>query len=146
MWFTSRKQSRRLGSCAKRSFTLEDSGGKHPPLSVNFDRTSVIIAKSLLTTKLSNARSRRYAEDALKKVITIVPALRPLRNACYVVDPTNPLAKLAGNCTRLAMRKRLRLIQLNVWKGDAAHESLMNDEDIEDAAVVAVRRAQGVED
>lgn len=37
------------------------------------------------------------------------------------------------------MSKFLRVIQLNVHKGDAAHNSLMNDEDSQDAAVIAIQ-------
>lgn len=37
------------------------------------------------------------------------------------------------------MSKPLRVLQLNVRKGDAAHDSLMNDKDIDDAAVIAIQ-------
>lgn len=37
------------------------------------------------------------------------------------------------------MSKPLRIIQLNVRKGDAAHDSLMNDTEIQDAAAIAIQ-------
>jgi hypothetical protein len=60
----------------------------------------------------------------------------------------NRLAETARSSTRLTMSRTLRVIQLNVRKQSAVHDSLMNDEEIQDATVVAVqephaRRIQG---
>lgn len=51
----------------------------------------------------------------------------------------NRLAEAAGGFTHLIMSKPLRVIQLNVHKGDATHDSLMNDEDTQNAAVISIQ-------
>ena len=43
------------------------------------------------------------------------------------------------NRTQLNMSRRLRLIQLNIRKQDVVLESLMNDEEIQDATVLAIQ-------
>jgi len=60
----------------------------------------------------------------------------------------NRLAETAGSSTHLNMSRTFRMIQLNVRKQSAVHDSLMNDEEIQGATVVAVqephaRRIQG---
>lgn len=50
----------------------------------------------------------------------------------------NHSAKLTRGFTHLAIGKSLQIIQLNVQKRSEIYDSLMNDEDIQDAAVVAV--------
>lgn len=54
------------------------------------------------------------------------------------VNHTNRSAKLAGGFTHLAMGKSLRTIQLNVQKRREIYDSLLNDEAIRDAAVIAI--------
>jgi hypothetical protein len=81
-------------------------------------------------------------EDVPERVTTIVLALRPFRNVPCAVGHTNHSAKLVGGFTHLAMGKPLRIIQLNVQKRSEIHDSLMNDEEIQDAAVVAIQEPQ----
>lgn len=51
----------------------------------------------------------------------------------------NLSAKIGGGFTHLVMSKPLLIIHLNVRKGDAAHDSLMNDTEIQDAAAIAIQ-------
>src|ERR1700750_1049669 len=57
-------------------------------------------------------------------------------------------ARTAGSSTRLIMSRVFRMIQLNVRKQDVVLDSLMNDEEIQDATVLAIqepwaRRTEG---
>jgi hypothetical protein len=51
----------------------------------------------------------------------------------------NRLAETAGSSTHLNMSRTFRMIQLNVRKQSAVHDSLMNDEEIQGATVLAVQ-------
>lgn len=51
----------------------------------------------------------------------------------------NRSAEIVGKSTQLSMNRTFRLIQLNVRKQDVVLESLMNDEQIQDAAVLAIQ-------
>ena len=54
----------------------------------------------------------------------------------------NHLAETAGGSTWLSMSRTLSMIQLNVRKQGAVHNSLMNDKEIQDAAVLAIQKLQ----
>jgi hypothetical protein len=51
----------------------------------------------------------------------------------------NRLAETARSSTHLDMNKTFRMIQLNVRKQSEVHESLMNDEEIQDTTVLVVQ-------
>lgn len=54
----------------------------------------------------------------------------------------NRIARTAGSSTRHAASRNLRVIQLNVRKQGAVHESLMNDEDTRRAVALAIQEPQ----
>jgi hypothetical protein len=56
--------------------------------------------------------------------------------------PTHHSAETAGSSTHLFMSSTFRMIQLNVRKRGEVHDSLMNDEEIQDAAVLAIQEPQ----
>ena len=51
-------------------------------------------------------------------------------------------ARTAANFTLLTMNNAFRMIQLNVRKRGEVHDSLMNDDELQDAAVIAVQEPQ----
>jgi hypothetical protein len=51
----------------------------------------------------------------------------------------NRTAKTAGNSIRHVMNRTLCIIQLNVRKQGAVHDSLMNDEETQGAVALAIQ-------
>jgi ribosomal protein L28 len=51
----------------------------------------------------------------------------------------NRSAEIVGNSIYHDMNKSVRIIQLNVRKQGAVHESLMNDEETRDAVALAIQ-------
>jgi hypothetical protein len=54
----------------------------------------------------------------------------------------NRIAKTVGSFARHDMNRALRIIQLNVRKQGAVHESLLNDEDTQIAVALAIQGPQ----
>ena len=50
----------------------------------------------------------------------------------------NHLVEIAGSYTCLNMSRTLRIIQLNIRKQGEVHDSLMNDEEIQNAIILAI--------
>ncbi|KAI2766141.1 transcriptional regulator family: Zinc finger, CCHC-type [Penicillium roqueforti] len=73
---------------------------------------------------------------------------RRFRSAFHAVALTDRSAGIVGSSTRHAMNKTLRVMQLNVKKQGAVYDSLMSDEETQDAVALAIqeppaRRIQG---
>src|SRR5438045_3048748 len=138
-WYTSTKGRTCNDSLEKGSFTLEGRRDARRHLNAEITQSNATTAKKSLTTKHTNATKQRYVGNALKKAITIANVWRLSGNVFYVEAPMNRLAKTARSSTHLNMSRTLCMIQLNVRKQDAVHDSLMNDKEIQDAMVLAIQ-------
>ncbi|GKU15961.1 unnamed protein product, partial [Fusarium langsethiae] len=94
------------------------------------------------TTKPTNATDHKSVADARKKAITTVHAQERFRNVSHAAAPTSHTAETAGSSIHHSMNNVFRLFQLNVRKQGPAHDSLMNDKDIQDATVLAIQEPQ----
>ncbi|TQV90003.1 reverse transcriptase [Cordyceps javanica] len=105
-------------------------------------RSNATTAKSLPAIERRTARNHESALGAPRKAIIIGIAPKSLPSVYPAVVRTNRSAKSAGCSIPLGMSNTLRIIQLNVHKRGEIHDSLMNDEEIADAAVVAIQEPQ----
>ncbi|KAJ5198762.1 uncharacterized protein N7498_007879 [Penicillium cinerascens] len=94
------------------------------------------------TTSIFDAGMPRDAQSAPQKAIATVAATRQFRSAFYAGALTNRSAGVVGSSTRHAMNKTLRVMRLNVRKQGAVHDSLMNDEETQDAVALAIQEPQ----
>lgn len=92
--------------------------------------------------KPSSAARPKCVGSAPKKVITTALATRPSSSMCSARALMSRLAEIARSSTPLCMSSTLRMIQLNVRKRGEVHDSLMNDKEIRDAAVLAIQEPQ----
>ena len=127
----------RGGFWQKASSTLEESLGALVFSSTDRAQINATGARRL-DTKRSSATSLRSAGDVPRRAIIIAVATNPCLSVSYAKVPMNRLAETAGSSTLPNMSKTFRMIQLNVRKQGAVHDSLMNDEGIQDATVLAI--------
>ncbi|KAM3565394.1 hypothetical protein ARSEF4850_001430 [Beauveria asiatica] len=85
------------------------------------------------------ARSHKSVPGVLRKATITETAPRSLSSVYPVAARTNRSAKSAGCSIPLGMSNTLRIIQLNVQKRGEIHDSLMNDDEIADAAIVVIQ-------
>ncbi|KAJ6114720.1 hypothetical protein N7486_000498 [Penicillium sp. IBT 16267x] len=81
-------------------------------LNIDHDRCNATTARRLVTRHF-NARRARSAQNAPRKAITIVAAIKRFQNASYAEALMNRTAKTVGSSIRHVMNKTLRVIQLN---------------------------------
>lgn len=136
--YISTKDQTHNGSLEKGFSTQEGSQDVQRYSNAGIAQSNATTAKRSLTTKPTNATKQRYVVSAPKKAITIANVRRLSSNVSYAEAPTNRLAETVGNSIYLSMSRTFRLIQLNVRKQDVVLDSLMNDEQIQDATILAI--------
>lgn len=110
-------------------------------LNIDHDRCNATTIRRLVT-RHSNTRRSRSAQNAPRRAITTVGAIKRFQSAFHAVGHTNRIARTARSSTHHVMNKPLRMIQLNVRKQGAVLESLMNDEETKDTMALAIQEPQ----
>ena len=95
-----------------------------------------------LATNRSSATNLRSVGGAPKRATITAVATSPCLSASYAKALMSHLAETARNFSPPNMNNIFRMIQLNVRKQGAVHDSLMNDEEIQDAMVLAIQEPQ----
>ena len=80
-----------------------------------------------------------YLTGVTLDTIIIAVAMSPCPSVSYAKALMNRSAETARNSTLPNMSKTFRMIQLNVRKQGSVHDSLMNDEGIQEAMVLAIQ-------
>lgn len=141
-WYTWTEQQKLINFFEKDFFTQKKSQDISRSLNNRNILSNAITVKKSLITKLINATSSKFAEDVLKRVIVTMNTLRPFWNVSYVKTHISSLARTAENSICLNMNRTFCMIQLNMRKQSAVHNSLMNDEETQNATVVTIQKPQ----
>ena len=92
-----------------------------------------------LATKRSSVISLRSVGDALKRAIITAIATNPCLSVSYAKAYMNRLAETARSSTPPNISNTFRMMQLNMRKQGPVHDSLKNDEEIQEATVLVIQ-------
>ncbi|KZL86802.1 reverse transcriptase, partial [Colletotrichum incanum] len=134
-WLSDRSVAKAYGSMEESPVTPDPSNGAS---ALNCATT----VKRSPSTRPTAATDQRGVRGVQRRATAMKSATQRLSNAFPAEGRTNQATETAGSSTPLDMSERFRMIQLNVRKQGAVHDSLMNDEAIRGATVLAIQEPQ----
>ena len=130
---------------SSRKDTSTSMGSRHTPTHSKDDMAprNATSVRSWVT-KLMHVRRNRCAQNAQGRDTPTRNAQRSYQNVHCVEVPTSHLAETARYYTRSPMSSTLKMLQLNTGKRREVQQSLLNDEELKDFAILAIAEPHAI--